>query len=114
MDHAESDRICMCASLLKMPLIQGIYPEPTWGWQKGAPKSSLYKYGTEHTATPTILNIVQLIHWIPFIPALILAAQISINGATLQKNCGISGLQVCLLLLNCLHARDLLAAPTRH
>lgn len=73
---------------------KGIYSGGAWIWEKPAPKASLYKYGKQGTATPTILNIVQLIHCIPFVPAIILTSHISTHGAALQANCGVSPLQV--------------------
>lgn len=82
---------------------KGIFPDPGFIWQKPAPKASLYKYGMEGTATPLILNLVQLIHWLPYVPAIMLAAHISTHAAQLQANCGVLALQVrpfpaCVLL----------------
>ena len=80
---------------------KGIFPDPGFIWQKPAPKASLYKYGMEGTATPLILNLVQLIHWLPYVPAIVLAAHISTHAVQLQANCGVSALQVRSLACLC-------------
>ena len=80
---------------------RAFFPDPGFIWQKPAPKASLYKYGMEGTATPLILNLVQLIHWLPYVPAIVLAAHISTHAVQLQANCGVSALQVRSLACLC-------------
>jgi len=58
--------------------------EPRWGWQKPPPKESLYRVnltinGETHivdqskTAKQWILNLIELIHWAPALPAFLMA-----------------------------------------
>ncbi len=64
---------------------KGIYPGAAWGWQKPAPKQALVDCGKAHTAQQWILNGVQLVHWMPFVPAIMLAAHIFTHVDALQK-----------------------------
>ncbi len=51
----------------------GYYPEPGWGWQKPKPKTYLVNHDLAKYAHAWILNIIEAIHWLPLIPALMLA-----------------------------------------
>jgi len=56
------------------------YPSnPSWGWNKAAPKTSLYDIGMSHTANSFMLNLVELVHWTPIIPAFLMAQSILTN-----------------------------------
>ena len=78
-----------------------IYPSPAWGWSKPAPKASLVKFGMDGTASPAILNLVQLVHWVPFLFAIPLSNYILTNAATIIKTTGITSTQVCTCRLTC-------------
>jgi len=57
------------------------YPSnPSWGWNKAAPKTSLYDIGMAHTANSFMLNLVELVHWTPIIPAFLMAQSILNNS----------------------------------
>ncbi len=44
-----------------------IYPEYTWAFQKGSPKTSLESIGQSQTAKQSVLNLIELIHWASFL-----------------------------------------------
>jgi hypothetical protein len=58
----------------------GFPSNPSWGWNKAAPKKSLYDIGMEHTANVFMLNLVELVHWAPIIPAFLMAQSILNNS----------------------------------
>ena len=49
---------------------------PSWGWNKALPKTSLYDINMAHTANAFMLNLVELVHWTPIIPAFLMAQSI--------------------------------------
>ena len=58
------------------------YPSnPSWGWNKALPKTSLYTIGMAHTANTFMLNLVELVHWTPIIPAFLMAQSVLTNSA---------------------------------
>ena len=58
------------------------YPSnPSWGWNKALPKTSLYTIGMAHTANVFMLNLVELVHWTPIIPAFLMAQSVLANSA---------------------------------
>jgi hypothetical protein len=58
------------------------YPSnPSWGWNKASPKTSLYTIGMAHTANAFMLNLVELVHWTPIIPAFLMAQSVLTNNA---------------------------------
>jgi hypothetical protein len=59
---------------------RGFPSTPSWGWNKAAPKKSLYEIGMAHTANCFMLNFVELVHWAPLIPAFIMAQSILNNS----------------------------------
>jgi len=58
----------------------GFPSNPSWGWNKAAPKTSLYNIGMAHTASSFMLNLVELVHWTPIIPAFLMAQSILNNS----------------------------------
>ena len=58
----------------------GFPSNPSWGWNKAAPKKSLYSIGMAQTANSFMLNLVELIHWAPIIPAFLMAKSILQNS----------------------------------
>ena len=54
----------------------GFPSSPSWGWNKAAPKTSLYDIGMAHTANSFMLNLVELVHWTPIIPAFLMAQSV--------------------------------------
>ena len=53
------------------------YPSnPSWGWNKASPKTSLYTIGMANTF---MLNFVELVHWAPIIPAFLMSQSILTN-----------------------------------
>ena len=57
------------------------YPDnPAWGWNKASPKKSLYSIGMAHTANVFMLNFVELVHWAPIIPAVLMSQSILNNS----------------------------------
>ena len=54
----------------------GFPSNPSWGWNKAAPKKSLHDIGMAHTANASMLNLVELVHWAPIIPAFLMAQSI--------------------------------------
>jgi hypothetical protein len=59
---------------------KGFPSNPSWGWNKAAPKKSLCDIGMAHTATTCILNLVELVHWTPIIPAFLMAQSVLGNS----------------------------------
>jgi hypothetical protein len=58
----------------------GFPSNPSWGWNKASPKTSLYPIGMAHTANAFMLNLVELVHWAPIIPAFLMAQSILYNS----------------------------------
>ncbi len=58
----------------------GFPSNPSWGWNKAPPKTSLYNIGMAHTANAFMLNIIELIHWAPIIPAFLMAQSVLYNS----------------------------------
>ena len=58
----------------------GFPSNPSWGWNKAPPKKSLYDIGMAQTANAFMLNIVELVHWAPIIPAFLMAQSILNNS----------------------------------
>jgi len=58
----------------------GFPSKPSWGWNKAAPKTSLTDIGMAHTANSFMLNLVELVHWAPIIPAFLMAQSILNNS----------------------------------
>jgi hypothetical protein len=58
----------------------GFPSNPSWGWNKAAPKTSLYDIDMAHTANAFMLNLVELVHWTPIIPAFLMAQSILNNS----------------------------------
>jgi hypothetical protein len=58
----------------------GFPSNPSWGWNKAEPKESLYEIGMAHTASRFMLNLVELVHWAPIIPAFLMAQSILNNS----------------------------------
>lgn len=54
----------------------GFPSNPSWGWNKAAPKTSLQEIGMAHTAHTFMLNLVELVHWTPIIPAFLMAQSV--------------------------------------
>jgi hypothetical protein len=59
---------------------KGFPSSPSWGWNKAAPKKSLRDVGTAQTAGSFTLNLVELVHWTPIIPAFLMAQSILNNS----------------------------------
>lgn len=59
----------------------GFPSNPSWGWNKASPKTSLYTIGMAHTANAFMLNLVELVHWTPIIPAYLMAQSVLANNA---------------------------------
>ena len=59
---------------------KGFPSNPSWGWNKAAPKKSLYDVGMAQTASAFMLNLVELVHWTPIIPAFLMAQSILNNS----------------------------------
>jgi len=77
----------------------GYYPEPGWEWQKPEPKTYLVKHDLAQYARSWILNLIELIHWLPFIPAFLLAFYIFQHSGTLSAKLG-TDIQVFLLMVS--------------
>lgn len=58
----------------------GFPSNPSWGWNKALPKTSLYEINMAHTANTFMLNLVELVHWTPIIPAFLMAQSILNNS----------------------------------
>jgi len=63
------------------PASVGFPDKPSWGWTKAPPKTSLVVEGTEKSAAPWILNLVQFVHWSPIVPALLMARSVLADAA---------------------------------
>jgi hypothetical protein len=59
---------------------EGYPSHPSWGWNKAKPKKSLKDINMAHTANSFILNIVEIVHWTPIIPAFLMASSILENN----------------------------------
>ena len=59
----------------------GFPSNPSWGWNKASPKTSLYTIGMAHTANAFMLNFVELVHWTPIIPAFFMSQSVLTNSA---------------------------------
>lgn len=77
----------------------GYYPDPGWEWQKPEPKTYLVNHDLAKYARAWILNLIEVIHWLPLIPALILAFYIFQHSSLLSTNLG-TDIQVFLLLVS--------------
>ena len=77
----------------------GYYPKPGWEWQKPQPKTYLVERNLAKYAGVIILNLVELVHWLPFIPAFILSFAIFQHADTLQSLLG-TDVQAFLILLS--------------
>jgi hypothetical protein len=58
----------------------GFPSNPSWGWNKALPKTSLYNIKMANTANTYMLNLVELVHWTPIIPAFLMAQSILNNS----------------------------------
>ena len=58
----------------------GFPSNPSWGWNKALPKKSLFDIGMDHTANAFMLNLVELVHWAPIIPAFLMAQSVLNNS----------------------------------
>jgi hypothetical protein len=58
----------------------GFPSNPSWGWNKAAPKTSLRDISMADTANAYMLNLVELVHWTPIIPAFLMAQSILHNS----------------------------------
>jgi len=58
----------------------GFPSNPSWGWNKASPKTSLYTIGMAHTANFFMLNLVELVHWTPIIPAFLMSQSVLTNS----------------------------------
>jgi len=59
---------------------KGFPSTPSWGWNKAPPKTSLNAIGMSHSANAFMLNLVELVHWTPIIPAFLMAQSILNNS----------------------------------
>lgn len=59
---------------------EGYPSQPSWGWNKAKPKKSLKDIDMAHTANSFMLNIVEIVHWAPIIPAFLMASSILDNN----------------------------------
>jgi len=58
----------------------GFPSNPSWGWNKAQPKTSLINIDMSHTANAFMLNLVELVHWTPLIPAFLMAQSVLNNS----------------------------------
>ena len=58
----------------------GFPSNPSWGWNKAAPKKSLNDINMAHTANSFMLNLVEFVHWAPLIPAFLMAQSVLNNS----------------------------------
>lgn len=58
----------------------GFPSNPSWGWNKAKPKTSLYDIDMANTANSFMLNLVEFVHWAPIIPAVLMAQSILENN----------------------------------
>ncbi len=61
---------------------KGFPSSPSWGWNKAAPKTSLKDIGMARTASACMLNLVELVHWTPIVPAFLMAQSVLDNSDT--------------------------------
>lgn len=59
---------------------KGFPSSPSWGWNKAAPKKSLNDIGMARTASACMLNLVELVHWTPIVPAFLMAQSVLDNS----------------------------------
>jgi len=59
---------------------KGFPSNPSRGWNKASPKKSLSDIGMAHTASAFMLNLVELVHWTPIIPAFLMAQSVLDNS----------------------------------
>ena len=59
---------------------KGFPSNPSRGWNKASPKKSLIGIGMAHTASAFMLNLVELVHWTPIIPAFLMAQSVLDNS----------------------------------
>ena len=76
----------------------GYYPSPGWEWQKPTPKTYLEEHDLAKYARVWILNLVEFVHWLPFVPTFILSFLIFQHSSELKVLLG-SDIQVFLLLV---------------
>lgn len=69
-----------CFSVKNKWISTGFPSKPSWGWNKAPPKTSLLNIGMAHTANSFMLNLVELVHWTPIIPAFLMAQSILNNS----------------------------------
>ena len=77
----------------------GYYPPPGWEWQKPEPKTYLVQHNLAKYARAWILNLVEFVHWLPFVFAFILSFLIFKHSSALSSRLG-TDMQVFLLLLS--------------
>ena len=73
----------ICTSFLSVKnkwFSTGFPSNPSWGWSKAVPKTSLNNIGMGHTANAFMLNLVELVHWTPIIPAFLMTQSILDNS----------------------------------
>ena len=68
-------RFC-CVSVENNWFSIGFPSNPSWGWNKAVPKTSLQEIGMAHTAHVLMLNLVELVHWTPIVPAFLMAQSV--------------------------------------
>lgn len=78
----------------------GYYPSPGWEWQKPEPKAYLVEHDLAKYARVWILNLVEFVHWLPFVPTFILSFLIFQHSSELQTRLNGNDMQVFLLLLS--------------
>ena len=78
----------------------GFPSNPSWGWNKAAPKTSLYNIGMARTANAFMLNLVELVHWTPIIPAFLMAQSILSNSDKWTNYFDNDGQRTLLFLLS--------------
>jgi hypothetical protein len=78
----------------------GFPSNPSWGWNKASPKKSLNDIGMAHTANSFILNLVELVHWTPIIPAFLMAQSILNNSDKWTNYFDNDGQRTLLFLLS--------------
>jgi hypothetical protein len=59
---------------------KGFPSGPSRGWNKASPKKSLCDIGMAHTASSFMLNLVELVHWTPAVPAFFMAQSVLDNS----------------------------------
>lgn len=79
---------------------EGYPSQPSWGWNKAKPKKSLEDIGMANTASWLNLNIVELVHWTPIIPAVLMAYSVLQNSSKWTYYFGGDETRTLLLLLS--------------